>query len=189
MRLADRERLASQVFNHLTQLISGGACAPGQALPAESALAAQYNVSKPVIREALTRLATFGMVQIRQGRPARVLGVNAAPLTEFFRLAMIASGQGLRDAVELRRALETQTALLAAQRRAPQGLQAMAQALDQMQACGDDVERWAALDCAFHLGLAQAAGNQLIQHLLEALVDYQRRDRRFGGLKLVANSK
>ena len=26
-------------------------------------------------------------------------------------------------------------------------------------------------------------------HLLEAIVDYQRRDRRFGGLKLVANAK
>lgn len=171
MRLADRERLASQVFNHLTQQIASGAHAPGQVLPSESALAAQYNVSKPVIREALTQLAAFGMVQISQGRPARVIGVNAAPLTEFFRLAMSASGQGLRDAIELRRALETQTALLAAQRRVPQGLQAMAQALDQMRSCGDDVERWATLDCAFHLGLAQAAGNQLMQHLLEALTE------------------
>ena len=171
MRLADRERLASQVFNHLTQLISGGACDPGQALPSESALAAYYNVSKPVIREALTQLATFGMVQISQGRPARVLGVNAAPLTEFFRLAMVASGQGLRDAVELRRALETQTTVLAAQRRDPQGLQAMAQALAAMQACGEDVARWAELDCAFHLGLAQAAGNRLMLHLMEALAE------------------
>lgn len=171
MRLADRERLASQVFNHLTQLISSGSYGLGQALPSESALAAQYNVSKPVIREALTQLATFGMVQISQGRPTRVLGVNAAPLTEFFRLAMVASGQGLRDAVELRRALETQTALLAAQRREPLGLHTMAQALADMQVCGDDVARWADLDCAFHLGLAQAAGNRLMQHLLEALAE------------------
>lgn len=171
MRLADRERLASQVFNHLTQQISSGSYGLGQALPSESALAAQYNVSKPVIREALTQLATFGMVQISQGRPTRVLGVNAAPLTEFFRLAMVASGQGLREAVELRRALETQTALLAAQRRDPLGLAAMAQALADMQTCGDDVARWAALDCAFHLGLSQAAGNRLIQHLLEALAE------------------
>lgn len=171
MRLADRERLASQVFNHLTQLISSGACDPGQALPSESALAAHYNVSKPVIREALTQLAAFGMVQISQGRPARVLGVNAAPLAEFFRLAMVASGQGLRDAVELRRALETQITALAAERRGQAGLQAMAQALAQMQACGDDVPRWAELDCAFHLGLAQAAGNRLMLHLMEALAE------------------
>lgn len=171
MRLADRERLASRVFNHLTQLISSGAYDAGQALPSESALAAQYNVSKPVIREALTQLAAFGMVQISQGRPTRVLGVNAAPLAEFFRLAMVASGQGLRDAVELRRALETQITVLAAERRGPPGLRAMASALVEMQACGDDVARWAELDCAFHLGLAQAAGNRLMLHLMEALTE------------------
>lgn len=170
MRLADRERLASQVFNHLTHQISSGAFEPGAALPAESALAEQYNVSKPVIREALTQLAAFGMVQISQGRPARVLGVNAAPLAEFFRLAMVASGQGLREAIELRRALESQIAVLAAQRREPDGLAAMAQALDEMQSCpAEEVARWAQLDCAFHLGLARAAGNRLMLHLMEAL--------------------
>ena len=169
MRLADRERLASQVFNHLTHQISSGAFEPGETLPAESALAEQYNVSKPVIREALTQLATFGMVQISQGRPARVLGLNAAPLAAFFRLAMVASGQGLREAVELRRALETQIAVLAAERREPEGVAAMAQALREMQTCEDDVARWAQLDCAFHLGLAQAAGNRLMLHLMEAL--------------------
>lgn len=170
MRLADRERLASQVFNHLTHQISSGAFEPGEALPAESALAEQYNVSKPVIREALTQLAAFGMVQISQGRPARVLGVNAAPLAEFFRLAMVASGQGLREAIELRRALESQIAVLAAERREPDGIAAMAQALDEMQSCpAEEVARWAQLDCAFHLGLARAAGNRLMLHLMEAL--------------------
>jgi GntR family transcriptional repressor for pyruvate dehydrogenase complex len=169
MRLADRERLASQVFNHLTHQISSGAFEAGETLPAESALAEQYNVSKPVIREALTQLAAFGMVQISQGRPARVLGVNAAPLAAFFRLAMVASGQGLREAVELRRALESQIAVLAAERREPEGVAAMAQALRDMQACGDDVVRWAQLDWSFHLGLARAAGNRLMLHLMEAL--------------------
>jgi GntR family transcriptional regulator, transcriptional repressor for pyruvate dehydrogenase complex len=169
MRLADRERLASHVFNHLTQQISSGAFDAGEALPSESALAEQYNVSKPVIREALTQLSAFGLLQISQGRPARVRGVNAAPLAEFFRLAMIASGQGLREAVELRRALESQIAVLAAQRRLPEGLAAMAQALAGMQANTGDVARWAESDCAFHLGLAQAAGNRLMLHLMEAL--------------------
>lgn len=169
MRLADRERLASQVFNHLTQQISSGGFEPGDPLPSESALAEQYNVSKPVIREALTQLSAFGMVQVSQGRPARVLGVNAAPLAEFFRLAMVASGQGLREALELRRALETQIAVLAAERRGPDGIAAMQQAIADMQACGDDVAQWARLDCAFHLGLARAAGNRLMLHLMEAL--------------------
>jgi len=168
-RLADRQRLAVQVFDQLTLAISTGVVVEGDALPSESSLAARFNVSKPVIREALTQLSAFGMVHIRQGRPAQVRGVNAAPLADFFKLAMVASGQGLREAVELRRALETQLAVLAAQRREPEGLAAMAAALADMQACDDDVLRWAALDCAFHLGLARAAGNRLMLHLMEAL--------------------
>ena len=108
-------------------------------MPSESALADRYNVSKPVIREALTQLAAFGMVKIRQGRPAQVLGVNAAPLAEFIRLAMVASGQGLREAVELRQALETRIARIAAPRREAAGMDAMARALRDMAACADDV--------------------------------------------------
>ena len=47
----------------------------------------------------LKREISTGMVTIRQGRLAQV--------AEFIRLAMVASGQGLREALELRRALET----------------------------------------------------------------------------------
>lgn len=171
MRIADRPRLAARVVTHLTREISTGVVAPGAPLPSESTLADRYNVSKPVIREALTQLAAFGMVAIRQGRPARVVGVNAAPLAEFIRLAMVASGQGLREAIELRQALETQIARMAALRREAAGIDAMAGALRDMAACGDDVKRWAALDCAFHLGLARAAGNRLMLHLMEALAE------------------
>lgn len=171
MRIADRPRLAARVVTHLTREISTGVVAPGAPLPSEATLADRYNVSKPVIREALTQLAAFGMVAIRQGRPAQVVGVNAAPLAEFFRLAMVASGQGLREAVELRQALETQIARMAALRRDPEGLDAMARALADMTASRDDLKRWTALDCAFHLGLARAAGNRLMLHLMEALAE------------------
>jgi GntR family transcriptional regulator, transcriptional repressor for pyruvate dehydrogenase complex len=171
MRIADRPRLAARVVTHLTREISTGVVAPGAPLPSEATLADRYNVSKPVIREALTQLAAFGMVAIRQGRPAQVVGVNAAPLAEFFRLAMVASGQGLREAVELRQALETQIARMAALRREPAGVDAMARALAEMTASRDNLKRWAALDCAFHLGLARAAGNRLMLHLMEALAE------------------
>ncbi|MEI6470278.1 MAG: FadR/GntR family transcriptional regulator [Betaproteobacteria bacterium] len=170
MFISHREPLASHVFNHMKKLIASGALEHGHLLPSEAEMAKQYNVSKTVIREALTQLSAFGMVQISQGRATRVLGINSTAFKEIFMLAMEASPQGLRDAIELRRALETQTAQLAADQRETEGMSLMVESLNEMQHWKGEDELWVEIDYLFHLGMAKASGNRLMILFMEALI-------------------
>lgn len=62
-----RRSLADEVAAQLFERIVDGEIAAGEALPSERALAATLGVSRPAVREGLQRLATAGLVDIRQG--------------------------------------------------------------------------------------------------------------------------
>src|SRR5260370_40326816 len=60
-------RLADQLAQRIATLIDRGEFAEGGRLPAESELADRFGVSRPVIREALSRLRVIGMIVSRRG--------------------------------------------------------------------------------------------------------------------------
>lgn len=59
--------LADQVFEIIVKDISKGTYPPGSLLPSENKLAEQFNVSRPTIRSAFTRLAERGYVKRQRG--------------------------------------------------------------------------------------------------------------------------
>ncbi len=65
-------RIADKIAEKLRAAIVGGRLRPGDALPSERELAAQYDVNRSSIREALGRLETWGLVKIRHGGATRV---------------------------------------------------------------------------------------------------------------------
>lgn len=164
-----REKLSDLVMRRLIDHLIDNGLKPGDALPSEGELSRVFGVSKPVVREAMHRLVTMGVVEIRQGKPAVIRAINSEPLELFFRFALRASREGLREAVELRRALETQIAAHAATRVTAPALAALGSILEELRAAKDDPARWVDADVRFHLGLADMAGNALIVFLLEAL--------------------
>ena len=60
-----RRSAADDVFEQLVAEVTG--LGPGDALPSERRLAEVLGVSRPVVREALQRLAHAGLVEVRQG--------------------------------------------------------------------------------------------------------------------------
>ena len=64
-RLSDR--LSDRLAADLRSRIEAGALPPGARLPTELALAAEYAVSRTVVREAVSRLRSGGLVVARQG--------------------------------------------------------------------------------------------------------------------------
>jgi len=164
-----RARLADGVLSRLTQLILDRSLQPGDALPSEAELARSFEVSKPVVREALQQLAATGVVEIRQGRPSRISGVTSRPLELFLRLAVRSLPEGLCEALELRRALETHNVVLAARRRDDAQLAHLRGLLATMAAHKDGHDEWVQADLAFHRTIAEASGNRLMLLLMEAL--------------------
>jgi GntR family transcriptional repressor for pyruvate dehydrogenase complex len=169
---SDKQRLTDLVTNFVIERVSERVYRQGDSLPSESDLARQLNVSKPVVREAMGRLAALGIVQIQQGKPTTIQGLTSAPIDQFLRLAVRATDNGLREAIELRRAIEAEIAALAAVRATPLQIEQIAEAAARMRENIDgDFERWLQGDFAFHVALARASGNSLFEHLLEALAE------------------
>ena len=154
-------RLSEQLADALAVGIRDGQLQPGQRLPTEAALVQRFGVSRSVVREALSRLKTLGLVESRQGSGAYVQA-KAQPALDQLVLSPDGSLETLLQMVEVRRALEAESASLAAARRTPAGLRQIKAALasiDKAVAAGGD---GVAEDVAFHAAIAEASGNPFL---------------------------
>jgi DNA-binding FadR family transcriptional regulator len=150
------------VAHELLVLILSGRFAAGDRLPAERALASEFGVSRPTVRQAVAVLAARGLVESRVGSGTFVVGVpGLEPLT--------AEGAGLGEIMEARLVFEVGAARLAA-RRAQRSredvdfLSAIVQALEQAD------ERTSfpfETDLAFHRAILELTGNSHLQELVD----------------------
>lgn len=161
---------------HLEDLVLGE-LEPGAELPSESDLATTLGVSRLTVREATKALQARGLVEIRQGRRPLVAHPNAGPIGDFFIAAVRRDPRRLLDLLEVRRALEVHIAALAATRASRAAITAMDMALDAMRTAADDPTALHDTDIRFHESLAEAAGNQLLTFLIEAMEDPLRSSR------------
>ncbi len=161
-------RLSEQLADALATSIRQGQWKPGEKIPTEGALVERFGVSRTVVREALSRLRTLGLVTSRQGSGAYVQSADE-PADGSLLLAPDGSLKAVIQMVEVRRALEAESAALAAARRsskALRGIKAAVQALDAAVARGGD---GVSEDVAFHAAIAQAADNPFLLNTLAYL--------------------
>lgn len=166
-----RGSLSQHIAGAVQERIRSGAYAPGEKLPTEHALIGEFGVSRTVIREAIANLRANGLVTPRQGVG---VFVTDQPFAQPFVLGT-GSGDAVHEAVavlELRIALEVETAGLAAVRRSPQMLKTMREALARMDeaiAAGDDA---IGPDLAFHRAIAAATENYHFVNLFNYLGEF-----------------
>jgi DNA-binding FadR family transcriptional regulator len=168
-RLTLFEALAAQV----EEWILAGELEPGAKLPSEEELRRQFAVSRPVVREALSRLRERGLIETVNGRGTFVKHPDAGHLTDVLvRHLRVTSDDGgsVAKVYEARVAVETATATLAATRANEHDLEQIALRLEEMRAERADVERWTAADLGFHLAVASASHNPFLSTLLAPLV-------------------
>ena len=171
--LAAPDRLSDRLAALLSARIESGELRPADKLPTEQDLAIKHGVSRTVVREAMSRLKSMGLLVSRQGSGVFVAPeASARPLA--FDPSVLASLASVLQIVEVRRALEGEVAALAAQRaKAAQTRQIRAalQAIDDAVDAGrDGVEE----DLHFHRTIAEATGNPQFCRLITFLEQYQR---------------
>ncbi len=160
--------LPDQIVQALRSEIASGALGPGERLPTEKELCEAYEVSRPIIREAIGRLKHEGLVTSRQGSGAFVARGGARKV---FRLDVghLERGTELQHIIELLVAVEVAVAEKAALRRTPTQLARLKRALhaiDESIAAGKDgVEE----DMLFHRSVAEASGNPFFRELNDFL--------------------
>ncbi len=148
------------VFDQLSTLLAVDTFAPGDCLPSERALAAQLQVSRPSVREALKALRMLGRVEVR-GLSTYVKGRARDASTPHLTLPL--AEVELLEIHAFREAIESQVAALAAERATAHDAAELERVFTTMQQeFAHDVEAFFATERQFHRTLAQAAAHRLL---------------------------
>ena len=164
----DRLRLSQTVYTDLLGDIMAGSIAVGDRLPPETQLAERFNVSRPVVREALQRLQSDGVVISRQGSGSfvqRSPSQNLGELTRTFTL------HDVLQSLELRMAIEELSARLAARQRTDVQLRTIEKASVLLKTVFGKGQAAQEADYAFHRAIAVASGNAMLLETLDQLAD------------------
>jgi DNA-binding FadR family transcriptional regulator len=161
--------LVEQLTATLLELIDTKRYRPGHELPSSAELCSRYGVSRPVAREALKALQARGIIEIANGKKARLKAVDSTPLQGFFSHALRVEPAQLGDFMEVRRALEIESARLAAARRSAQELEELRGALVALISSLDNVRTFAKHDVRFHELIAGASHNPMLAHLIRSV--------------------
>lgn len=171
------ESLAKQIAEQIREAIVDGRLKVDERLPTEPELAERFEVSRPTVREALKRLAAQNLIRSRRG-PAGGTFVNrpsvadaGRALTESATLLVSLGEFTLADIAEARDALERACARLAADRRAPEHLDRMAEEVRRQRDPALSGEEFCASDVRFHRALVDAAGNPVMGFVMGAVIE------------------
>jgi DNA-binding FadR family transcriptional regulator len=163
-----RGNLAEAVIIELSNRIDSGIYAPGDKLPSEQELCKEFNVSRPVVREAVASLRLGGRLMARQGVGVFVLEQDTKRLG--FELSPVDNVRTALQVLELRLGVETESVARAAERRTPDSMADITKAFDRFNSLdGSDPEEEARADFEFHLAIARATKNPHFPQFLEAL--------------------
>lgn len=155
-----RQSAVGYVLDDLRDAIEAGVIRVGDRLPSESSLAAQYSVSRSVIREVLRASAALGLTVTRTGRGTFVVGRRPHEL--------VFGDYSAGDLLEVRPHIEVPAAGLAAVRRTEEDLAHIQDLIERMDV-ESDLTVWNGLDVSFHLAIAEASKNPVFAEVIRSI--------------------
>ncbi|WP_168380885.1 FadR/GntR family transcriptional regulator [Modicisalibacter radicis] len=167
--IADIERpakLSDRVYGGIIERILKGEYVEGERLPSELRLAEMNGVSRPVVREALSRLREDGLVHSHRGAGSYVKRRPDRAMLDFAPLESLAD---MQRCFEFRAALEGESARMAAVNGSSSMVKEIERALQQLEACIEARELGVEADFAFHLAIARATNNRFFSDTLSSL--------------------
>jgi len=157
-------RLYRQIADQVRGLVERGEYAIGSKLPPERDLALQLGVSRPSVREALIALEVEGLVEVRMGSGVYVLSPERARAREV-------SAEGPLETIRARQLIESELAAHAAVHMKKAQIAALRNAVALMQQEVDSGHTATRGDRLFHLRIAEAAENSVLERIVGELFD------------------
>ena len=159
--------LSAQIYARVVEAILRGDFGSQGKLPTESELAASYGVSRPTIREALSRLRSDGVIDSKRGAGSFVVKM---PATRTVSLTVIRSLADVERYYAFRSCVEAGAAAEAAEFRTAEDLQALQLAYDALNAKEDSGVSAVDEDVQFHLAIARCSHNPFFVATIETSV-------------------
>jgi GntR family transcriptional repressor for pyruvate dehydrogenase complex len=167
-----RRSLSDHIVEQIADLISRGTLKAGDRIPSEKRLCEQFGVGRTSVREALRSLSVMGVLESHRGDGTFVASNADRFLERSFHWGLLLDPKVVEDLIETRLMLESHTAFLAATKAAQEDLARMAEAVRLMETHMGDPGQYLEHDLEFHLMIAQATQNSILQSLLSTTRGY-----------------
>ena len=173
--------LSAQVVAEVRDALFAKRLRPGDFLGTEKDLAARFNASRIVARDALRTLEALGIVEIRMGRGggARIAHGNPRLFAEALAVQLDLTGVTAAEILDAQRAIECMAAELAALNATAADHAKLRQLLSDAEATIGDNETFTRISLEFHLAVAEASHNRVLVTQFISLhhVSWPRRNR------------
>jgi GntR family transcriptional repressor for pyruvate dehydrogenase complex len=173
--------LSSQIVAQVRDDLFEKRLKPGDFLGTEKELAARYEVSRMVARDALRTLSALGIVDIRMGKGggARIAPGNPRLFAEALAVQLDLTGVTAAEILDAQRAVECMAAELAALNATAADHARLRALLADAEAAIGDNEAFTRVSLEFHLAVAEASHNRVLVTQFISLhhVSWPRRNR------------
>jgi len=174
-----RVRLYENAVEQIQSLILRNRYKPGDRLPPERSLAAQLNISRPSLREALRILSFMGLIEIKVGDGIYVKGVSFLPYIESVNLSISSRLQMQQDSFlklwQARKILEVGMVELSARQISEPFLKSLWHCIEEMEKNIDNQEVFISSGIRFHRLIAERGQNEILILLWDTLGNLIRR--------------
>lgn len=165
MESVSRNTLSKQVIDSIVQLMVSGQLKAGDRLPPEMKLMEELEVSRPVLREALSSLETLGVIT-RKNREGTFLNSKVGSYP--FSVMLALSHFNLRAIIEARMSLELGLVTMAAEKITDAQLEELKVTIDQIANSQDN--DYGKYDKEFHRLIALSANNPVVEGMINSLL-------------------
>jgi|SRR5690625_153162 len=163
------ERRADYVLRVLRERLSKADVKKGARLPPERALAAELNVSRRVLRQALEVLEKEHLIQRIPGRGTIILAKGQKD-SSTAQVLDIRQYTGPIELMDARCALEPAIAAMAAIHATSSDIDELWRCVERSQDTFGHAQAWEQWDSAFHSALGKAAHNRILEHFFKMLI-------------------
>jgi Transcriptional regulators len=167
------DRLFNDVCIAIRRRIANGSLRPGDKLPSERELAEEFEVGRPVIREALRALEEAGILEFKRGITGGAFIKPGHPSTMIRSVTdlVFLGAISIENLTEARTVLLSHTAELAAERGTEEDFARLQKNIDEIAALDvhADEPRTVAMVAQFYDLLGYAAKNEMLVFLIHSL--------------------
>ena len=161
--------LYEQIADKLEDMILASGFAEEAKLPSEQTLAERFSVSRNVIREALKLLKERGLIEYRNGTGSYITKPEAANLSDVISRMVVLDNIDYKAIYDVRIILETAACRKAARCVTEEQLAEMDDLLERLKDRSISILERRETDFEFHVAIARATGNPLLEILVQAM--------------------
>lgn len=166
LRPVRRNTLSDTIAQQIIELIASGDLQSGQRLPSERELCRRFSVGRSSLREALRCLAIVGILDVRVGDGTSVATDSHKFINTILGWQVVTKRRSLESLFEVRLALESDVAAFAASRATDEEIAKIEVNVAAMEGALRKPQLFVELDLQFHLLIAEASRNDLMNDLV-----------------------